>query len=64
MKKKELKRLATRMAELEIIIQNSADPYEKQAAQNEILNITSKIVDIEDMLALDEMTQEILEKNF
>lgn len=63
MKKKELKKLAERIAELELIIQNSDDPQAINQAQNKILSIGKKVASLEDMMALDIMVQEILEKN-
>ena len=63
MKRKELKKLAKRLAELEIIIQNSPDGYGKKAAQHEVLMISSMVEDVDDMLTLDEMVQEILKEN-
>lgn len=63
MKRKELKKLAQRLAELEMIIEHSDDHEARLKAQNEVLDISSRVVDIEDMLALDELTQKILEKS-
>jgi short-subunit dehydrogenase involved in D-alanine esterification of teichoic acids len=63
MKKKDLKKFAKRLAELETIIQTSDDYDKRQLAQNEVLDISNKITDVEDMLTLDAMVQEILEKN-
>ncbi len=63
MKKKDLKKFAKRLAELESIIQTSDDYDKRQLAQNEVLDISNKITDVEDMLTLDAMVQEILEKN-
>ena len=63
MKKKDLKKFAKRLAELETIIQTSDDYDKRQLAQNEVLDISNKIIDVEDMLTLDAMVQEILEKN-
>ena len=63
MKKKDLKKFAKRLAELETIIQTSDDYDKRQLAQNEVLDISNKIIDVEDMLTLDAMFQEILEKN-
>ena len=62
MKKKDLKKFAKRLAELETIIQTSDDYDKRQLAQNEVLDISNKITDVEDMLTLDAMVQEILEK--
>ena len=63
MKKKDLKKFAKRLAELESIIQTSDNYDKRQLAQNEVLDISNKITDVEDMLTLDAMVQEILEKN-
>lgn len=62
MKKKELKSLAVKIAKAESIIQNSDDPKAVADAQNQILELSGRAVTIEDMLAIDEMVQEILEK--
>ena len=64
MKKKELKKFAKRLAELEHLISTSTDYDERQLAQKEVIDISNKVTDIEDMLILDAMVQEILEKNF
>lgn len=60
MKKKELKNLAEKIAEQEIIIQTSTDSAEVQAAQNEIMRLSSRVHDFQDIDTLDEMIQEIL----
>ena len=62
MKKKELKKIAERLAQLEIIISESTDNIERLNAKNEVLDISSRIVDIEDLMAIDELVQEILEQ--
>lgn len=62
MKRKELKVLAQRMAKLEYIIQNSDDKKAIHKAQEEIMELTSKVDSMEDIFALDEMVIEILEK--
>ena len=62
MKHKELKKLAVRLADLEETIQNSDDPQAINQAQNEILSIGGRVANLEDMMALDIMVQEILEK--
>ena len=60
MKKKELKNLAEKIAKQEIIIQTSEDSAEIQAAQNEIMRLSSRVHDFQDIDTLDEMIQEIL----
>ena len=63
MKKKELQNLAKKIAKWEIIIQTSDDPSERQKAQNEIMHLSSMVHDFEEIDSLDEMVQEILNKN-
>lgn len=60
MKKKELKNLAEKIAKQEVIIQTSTDSAEVQAAQNEIMRLSSRVHDFQDIDTLDEMIQEIL----
>ena len=62
MKKKELKSLAQRIAKAEIIVQTSEDSKEINKARAAILELTSKVENMEDILALDELIQEILEQ--
>lgn len=60
MKKKELKNLAQKIAKQEVIIQNSSDSAEIQAAQEEIMRLSSRVHDFQDIDTLDEMIQDIL----
>lgn len=60
MKKKELKNLAQKIAKQEVIIQNSNDSAEIQAAQEEIMRLSSRVHDFQDIDTLDEMIQDIL----
>ncbi len=60
MKKKELKALAKRIADAELIIQNSSDSKEISKAQNTIMELTSKVHSMEDLMTIDELVQEIL----
>ena len=60
MKKKELKALAKRIADAELIIQNSSDSKEISKAQNTIMELTSKVHSVEDLMTIDELVQEIL----
>ena len=65
MKKKELKTLAKRMAALELVIQANEDSRAVNNAKNEIMDLSGKVDDPEDMFYLDELIQQILdnEKN-
>ena len=60
MKKKELKTLANRIANAEFIVQTSSDKKEINDAKKEIMELSKHAIGLEDMLALDEMVQEIL----
>lgn len=60
MKKKELKILAQKIANAEFIIQNSNDPKAVSKAEKEILELSGKIHNVEEMLMLDDLVQEIL----
>jgi phage shock protein A len=60
MKKKELKNLAKKIADAEYIIQNSDDVKAVAKAQDTILELSGKVSSVEDMLALDDLVQEIL----
>lgn len=60
MKKKELKILAQKIANAEFIIQNSNDPKAVSKAEKEILELSGKIRNVEEMLMLDDLVQEIL----
>ena len=62
MKKKELKNLAKKIADAEYIIQNSTDAKEVSKAQDAILELSGKAMSLEDMMIIDELVQEILEK--
>lgn len=64
MKKKELKNLAQKIAKEERIIQSStASTAEKAKAEQEIMRLSSHVDSFEDIIAIDELVQEILEKN-
>lgn len=62
MKKKELKNLAEKIAKCEYVVENSKDSAAVQAAQTEIMRLSSKVHDFQDLDILDEMIQEILDK--
>ena len=60
MKKKELQKLARRIADAEKVIQINSDLRAVERAKEEILTIShNHAINFEDMLALDEMVQEI-----
>ena len=64
MKKKELKNLAQKIAKAELIIQSSdSTTLDKQKAEQEIMRLSSHVDKLEDMIIIDEMVQEILEKH-
>ena len=63
MKKKELKNLATKIAKCEKIIQTSSDKKEVRQAEEEIMRLSSSVDRLEDIVAIDELVMELLEKN-
>lgn len=63
MKRKELKNLAQKIAKCEMIIQTSDDKEKVARAEQEIMRISSSVADLDDMLVIDELVMEILEKN-
>ena len=63
MKQKELKNLAKKIAANEMIIQSSEDEKEVEKAQDEIFRLSSRVTSIEEMILLDDLIQEILQKN-
>ena len=62
MKKKELKNLAEKIAKCEYVIQNSNDSVAVQAAQEEIMRLSSRVHDFQDIDIIDEMVQDLLDK--
>lgn len=63
MKQKEIKNLAKKIAQQEKILQTSQDLNEKARAEKEIVKLSACVKSIEDMVALDEAIQDLLEKN-
>lgn len=63
MKKKELKNLAAKIAKYERIIQTSDDKKAVRQAEEEIMRLSSSVDSLEDMVAIDELVMELLEKN-
>ena len=62
MKKKELKNLAKKIADAEYIIQNSNDEKAKAKAQDTIVELSGKAMSLEDMIIIDELVQDILDR--
>ena len=62
MKRKELKNLAEKIAKQEYIIQNSEDSAAVQAAQEEIMRLSSRVHDFQDIDTIDEIVQDLLQK--
>ena len=63
MKKKELKNLAQKIAKAEWIVQTSDDPKAVKKAEQEIMELSGHVESIEDMVIIDEMVQDLLNKN-
>ena len=63
MKKKELKNLAQKIVKYERIIQTSDDKKLVHQAEEEIMRLSSSVDSLEDMVAIDELVMELLEKN-
>ena len=63
MKKKEQKALAQKIAKYELIIQTSQDKKQVRDAQDKIIELSGKVESLDDIAAIDEMVQEILERH-
>lgn len=63
MKKKEQKALAQKIAKYELIVQTSDDKKRIKDAQDKIIELSGKVESLDDIAAIDEMVQEILEKH-
>lgn len=63
MKQKEIKNLAQKIAKYERIIQTSDDKKMVRQAQEKIMELTSSVTSLDDMVAIDEAVMELLEKN-
>ena len=62
MKTKELKNLAKKIANAELIVQTSEDPQAVRKAHNQIMELSSHVHSLDDITTIDEMVQEILGK--
>ena len=63
MKQKEIKNLAQKIAKYERIIQTSDDKKLVRQAEEEIMRLSSSVDSLDDMVAIDELVMELLEKN-
>ena len=63
MKAKEIKNLAKKIAQQELIIINATSLEEKARAEQEIIRLSACVKSIDDMIAVDDAVQEILAKN-
>jgi selenophosphate synthetase-related protein len=63
MKQKEIKNLAQKIAKYERIIQTSDDKKLVRQAEEEIMKLSSSVTSLDDMVAIDELVMELLEKN-
>jgi selenophosphate synthetase-related protein len=63
MKQKEIKNLAQKIAKYERIVQESDDKHLVRQAQEKIMELTSSVTSLDDMVAIDELVMELLEKN-
>lgn len=63
MKRKELKNIAVKIAKCERIIQNSEDKQAAKRAEEEIMKLSSAVGNLEELLVIDELVMDILEKD-
>ena len=64
MKRKEIKNLAKKIYQQELILQNpNSSSKEKQQAEIEIIRLSGCVNNINDMMQLDEAIQDLLLKN-
>ena len=63
MKQKEIKNLAQKIAKYERVIQTSDDKKLVRQAKEKIMKLSSSVSSLEDMVAIDELVMEMLEKN-
>ena len=62
MKRKELKALAKKIAKVEQKLRKAEDPKQKKRLEAEIMELSGQVDSLEDMVIVDEMVLEILEK--
>lgn len=62
MKRKELKNLAKKIANAELIIQSSDDKEKIHRAEQEVIELSGRVDSLDDIAIIDEMVQELLAK--
>lgn len=62
MTKKELKKMAKELARLENILKTTDDSDTRYHTEQEIMTLTNKVENLEDMVMLDEMVMALLEQ--
>ena len=60
MKRKEKKQLAEKIAKYERIIQSTDDRDKIKEAESKIMELSTHVYDLEDMVEIDEMVQDLL----
>lgn len=60
MKRKEKKQLAEKIAKYEKIIQSTDDKDKIKEAESKIMELSTHVYDLEDMVEIDEMVQDLL----
>jgi protein-arginine kinase len=63
MKKKDLKKVAEKIARAEQTIAQNIDQKQVEDAKNEILRLARSVGTLEEMMLLDDLIQEILKKS-
>lgn len=63
MKRKEIKNLAQKIVKYEKILQSTEDMAERAKAEAQIMEISSHVHSLEDMMAIDEMVQDLMSKS-
>lgn len=62
MKKKELKNLAEKIAQTQVLIDTTSNNEERKQAQRKIIELTGQVEDFEDFFILDELIQKNIKK--
>lgn len=62
MKKKDLKNIAQKIATCELKLQSTVDSHEQKALKTEIMRLSEMIESMDDMVYVDNLIQEILQK--
>ena len=63
MKQKEIKNLAKKIAQQEMLLQKATSTEEKQRIEQEIIRLSACVKTVDDMVSLDEAIQDLLMKN-